>query len=100
MTVTLDIPPEAEQRLRAEAARTGQEVGAYLGQVVQEKLSVPLMTEEGRRAWKDLFDTLEEGDPEEQRETLAMLKKALDEDRPGQRRVFGPGYNPPAQESE
>lgn len=61
---------------------------------------MPVMTEEGRRAWKDFFDTLEDGDPEEQRETLAMLEKALDEDRPGQRRVFGPGYNPPAQEDK
>ena len=35
-----------------------------------------------------------EQDEEEHRETLRVLRKALDEDRPGQRRVFGEGTNP------
>ena len=34
------------------------------------------------RAWED------EEDPEEQRETLAYLQQALDEDRPGARKLF------------
>jgi len=37
MTITLDIPPKAEPRLRAGAACMGQEIGTYLAQVVQEK---------------------------------------------------------------
>lgn len=34
------------------------------------------------------LDTLLEDDEEEQRETFAFLKKALDEDRPSYRKVF------------
>lgn len=96
MTITIDVSPEAEIRLRAEAAQKGQDLDTYVGQVVTQRYHVPLMTEVGRRAWEAIFDELLEGDADEQRETLAILEKALDEDRPGQRRVFGPGMNPPA----
>lgn len=96
MTITLDIPPEAEERLRAEAARHGQDVDTYVGQVFTQRYHVPLMTEEGRRAWREALDSMAEGDPDEQRETLALLEKNLNADRPGQRRIFGEGYNPPA----
>ena len=56
----------------------------------KQQLTAPVMTKEGRRAWEEALDALEAGDVDEQRETLALLKKALDDDRPGQRRVFGP----------
>ena len=35
-----------------------------------------------------------EQDADEHRETLRVLRKALEEDRPGQRRVFGEGAEP------
>jgi len=40
------------------------------------------------------LDSFDEGDAEEQRETLAYLKMAIDRDRPGQRSIFGEGINP------
>lgn len=48
----------------------------------------PVLTPEGRRMWEATLDALEGEDSDEQRETLTLLQKALDEDRPGQRRVF------------
>ena len=47
----------------------------------------PLGPEERERILRAL-DTLLEGDEEEQRETFAFLKKALDEDRPSYRKLF------------
>lgn len=47
----------------------------------------PLEPEERERILRAL-DALLEGDEEEQRETFAFLKKALDEDRPSYRRLF------------
>ena len=45
----------------------------------------------------DSFATSDEyGTAEEQRETFAYPERIVDEDRPGQRSVFGKGYNPPA----
>lgn len=47
---------------------------------------------------RDLLRTLAEtdayGTEEEQRETFHWLQKAVDEDRPGQRSIFGKGINP------
>jgi plasmid stability protein len=39
MTVMLELPPDLEERLRAEAAQTGQEAEALLQQKVRQMLS-------------------------------------------------------------
>jgi hypothetical protein len=39
MTVTIDLPPELENALRQHAARSGQDVGAFVLQAVQEKIA-------------------------------------------------------------
>lgn len=39
------------------------------------------------------LDAFMEQDEDEHRETLRVLRQSLDEDRPGQRRVFGEGRN-------
>jgi len=41
-----------------------------------------------------LLDSFAEGDPEQQRRELAELEAGIEESRPGQRRVFGEGFNP------
>ena len=41
-----------------------------------------------------LLDTFDEGDPEQQRQDFDALQAGLDDARPGQRRLFGPGVNP------
>jgi len=53
----------------------------------EETMESPLEPEERERILFAL-DALLEGDEEEQRETFAFLKKALDEDRPSYRRLF------------
>ena len=49
---------------------------------------------ERRAATLAALDSFMEQDEKEHRETLRVLRVALDEDRPGQRRVFGEGANP------
>ncbi len=41
-----------------------------------------------------LLDTFDAGDPEEQRRELAALQTGIEAARPGQRQVFGDGFNP------
>lgn len=53
----------------------------------EDAMESPLEPEERKRILLAL-DGLLEGDEEEQRETFAFLKKALDEDRPSYRRLF------------
>ena len=55
----------------------------------EDPMTSPLEPEERERILQAL-DTLLEGDEEEQRETFAYLKKALDEDRPSSRKLFPP----------
>lgn len=107
MSIILDVTPEVEQRVEREAAEHGQDAATFLRQYVEERFGAPAETdkpsmekpdffsEKSISAWQAMVDSFGEGDPEEQRETLALLQKAIDADRPGQRRVFGPGYNPP-----
>jgi predicted transcriptional regulator len=39
MTLTIDLPPDLEQKLRQQAARSGQDVSAFVLQAVQEKIA-------------------------------------------------------------
>jgi len=49
---------------------------------------------ERRAATLAALDLFMEQDEAEHRETLLVLRRALAEDRPGQRQVFGEGANP------
>ena len=39
MSVTIDLPPELEKTVRQHAARSGQDVSAFVLQAVQEKIA-------------------------------------------------------------
>ena len=39
MTVTIDLPPELENTVRQQAARSGQDVGALVFQAVRESIA-------------------------------------------------------------
>ena len=39
MTLMIDLPPDLEQQLRSEAAREGQDPGAYVRAMLEERLS-------------------------------------------------------------
>ena len=94
MTLTIEVPPDKESRLCAQAAARGQEVGDYLLSLADQQAAYdpgPAL------ALLRAFATSDEwGTAEEQRETMAYLDRVMDEDRPGQRRFAGKGYNPPA----
>lgn len=102
MSITIDVAPDVEQRIQIEAAQQGQDATVLLRRVMEERFGAPrpqakpdFFSPESIAAWEAMIDSFSEGDEREQRETLEWLRTHLDEDRPGQRRVFGPGYNPP-----
>lgn len=104
MIVTLELKPETEALAKAQADAQGVLMEDYLSVILEEDLTARRNAEIRRRniernqaAIALLQSWSEEDDPEEireQRETLEYLKRAVDEDRPGQRSVFGKGYNP------
>ena len=87
MTLTLHLPPELEQRLTQEATRHGLALDAYTLQLLDKSLP----PEDRRTELVTLLQSwLDEGDPEEQRETGTYLIRALDEDRLADRQLFPP----------
>ena len=46
MTVTVNLPPETEARLQARAAAQGQEVSAYVQQLIENELQNALSLDE------------------------------------------------------
>jgi len=106
MTVKLDLTPEQEAQIFRRAQQSGLTLDGYL-QTLLPQTSTPHHTTEPVPAARpqydreamlalldDLINTDKYGTAEEQQETLTSLKKAIDDDRPSQRRVFGKGYNP------
>lgn len=104
MTVTLTLKPEIEAVAKARADAQHIALEDYLNAFLERNLPTTDQEEIRRRniernagAIALLRSWAKEDDPEvieDQRETLDYLKRAIDEDRPGQRRVFGEGYNP------
>lgn len=105
-SLKIDLTPEQEARLATKARRNGVGVDDYLHRLVEGEafgdgagIQAPApRAKYDREALLTLLDDLENtdkyGTAEEQRETLEYLKQAIDANRPGQRRVFGPGNNP------
>jgi hypothetical protein len=60
---------------------------AHTPATAEDTMESPLEPAEREKILRAL-DALLEGDEEEQRETFAFLKKALDEDRPSYRKLF------------
>lgn len=109
MSITIDVAPDVEQRIQKEAAKQGQDVHALVRQVVEERFGTSPTpktriangwTEEQLADWNAMLDSFSEGEPEEQRASFEQLKRDLEEDRPGQRSVFGTGFNPPLPQSQ
>jgi hypothetical protein len=87
MTLTLDLPPELEQRLTQEATRQGLPLDAYTIQLLDKFLP----PKDRRTELVTLLQSwMEEGNPEEQQETGEYLIRALDEDRLADRPLFPP----------
>ena len=87
MTLTLHLPPELEQRLAQAAKRQGLALDAYTLQVLEKSLAPKDRQPELVTVLQSWID---EGDPEEQRETGEYLIRVLDEDRLADRQLFPP----------
>ena len=85
MTLTVHLPEDLERRLAREAERQGVGLEVYAVQLLEEHLPP---ADRAARASALLRAWVEDGDPQEQRETGEYLIHALDEDRPSQRPHF------------
>lgn len=88
----VDLPPDVAARLAQKAARGGQDVAGYMQQLAARDAG--LWDADSLTAWDALIDSFDKGEPEDHQATVAVLARGLNEDHPGQRRVFGTGYNP------
>lgn len=87
MTLTLNLPPDLEERLQHEAERKGLPAAALTLQLLDQYLPSKSPQEELTellRSW------MVEGDAQEQRETGEYLIRTLDEDRLSDRSLFPP----------
>ena len=87
MTVTVDLPPDVAARLSEKAAQEGQDVSGYVQHLAVREAG--LWDETRLSAWDALLDSFEEGDVEDYRDTVVVLARGLNEDRPSQCRVRG-----------
>ena len=85
MTLKMIVAPPLEERLKQEALRQGLSVNDFVLELLEKEL-----TPEDRRT--ELIGLLQswidDGDPDEQRETGNYLIRALDEDRLSDRELF------------
>lgn len=93
MTVTISLSPSEEATLREKATEHGAPVDERAHALLSQQFRTPPYDPIGALA---VLDSFMEQDEAEHRDTLAILRLALDEDRPGQRRLFGSGMNPQA----
>ena len=86
-TLTLDLDPDLEQRLRSEANRHGTPPEQYVLRLLEEYVS---RTERERRekAIALVQSWIDDGDEKEQKETFEYLVRVLDEDRTSARKLF------------
>lgn len=87
MTLTLQLTPEVEQRLREAARERGISVEEYAHRLLELRLKPPGRSAEAVALLQSWID---EGDAEEQKETGDYLIQALDGDRLSDRRLFPP----------
>ncbi len=87
MTLTLQLPPDLEQRLAQEATRHGVPVDVYTLRVLEQCVPPKDRTTEVVNLLQSWID---EADSEDQRETGEYLIHALDDDRSSNRRLFTP----------
>ena len=93
MTITIELPSDVAASLMRRAAQQGQDVAGYVRQMA-EREATAVWDAPALAAWDALLDSFDAGEAEDHRETISALAKALNDDRPGQRRVFGEGINP------
>jgi predicted transcriptional regulator len=92
MTFTIDLPSDVADRLARRAAQDGEDVAGYMQRLAARDVGV--WDASALAGWDSLLDSFAEGEAADHQETIEVLARTLNEDRPGQRRVFGEGINP------
>jgi hypothetical protein len=87
MTLTLNLAPDLEQRLAQAAQRRGMAADAYTLDLLRQHLPA---ADRGAEAVDLLQTWIDHGDAAEQAHTGNYLVRALDEDRPLERKLFPP----------
>jgi hypothetical protein len=87
MTLTLNLPEDVNRRLVRAAEKSGLPVEAVAVRIIAEHLTPE---RKAARAVALLQSWLDDPDPSDQKETGDYLVKALDEDRPSERKLFPP----------
>ncbi|BDI31599.1 hypothetical protein CCAX7_36500 [Capsulimonas corticalis] len=88
MTVTLNLPPDMEVHIQAEAAKQEVQVEEYLLQLVVAGMIGSAAADQHARSLALLESVRDIGDAEEQRETFTYLRAAVDEERLSDRKRF------------
>lgn len=99
--MTLNLPPDIEGAIQEAARHQGQTPEEAVTAALR-RLFTPASPQSPIRTRRPydpaaamaLLDSFDQGDEDEQRETLNTLVEAIDRDRPSQRRIFGEGINP------
>lgn len=86
MTITLNLSTELEKRLKELAEQQGQSIEQSALQVLEQQV----LTSRNQQAIALLKSWVDDPDEQEQQETGAYLIRALDEDRPSERKLFPP----------
>jgi hypothetical protein len=87
MTLTLNLPPETEARLQARAASQGQDVYAYLQQLIEKDLQAKPTLDEVLAPFQ--AEVKQSGMSDE--ELDALFREAISESRQARRAKRGPG---------
>lgn len=99
-TLTINLPSDVAEKLARKAVQRGQDAAGLLRQLAEREAQTPALWDAPTMAeWNALLDSFSEGDEEDHRNTIATLAQALNDDRTGQRRVFGTGTNPETDDS-
>jgi predicted transcriptional regulator len=82
MTLTIELPPELEQRLAEEAARQGQAPGDFARAVLEDRIL------ERNRAAMQLLDQWLAEEATAEDKTWPEFQAALEADHPSDRKLF------------
>ena len=86
MSLVIDLSPDLEERLESESRSLGVDPSEVVRRVLETAL--PDQRNRNREALELLRRWEDEGDEEEQRETLEALKKGLNEHYSSSRTIF------------
>jgi predicted DNA-binding protein len=75
MTLVIELPPELERRLEEEAARCGQDMGAFARAVLEERLAAVAT---GKPMWRQLVEIGDRLPDEEKARLPADASENLD----------------------